>query len=63
MGASVRSHSCAFLLKYARIASMSLPKYAKSELGADAIAVMVDTRAPPKPTDTMLTPAFFTTAA
>ena len=62
LGARASSHSCA-LLKCVRIASKSLPKYAKSELGADAIAVIVDTRAPPNPTDTTATPAFFTTAA
>ena len=62
-GATARLHSFASAPKCLRIASMSLPKNAKSDVGDDAIASIVDTAAPPKPTATMLTPALFTVDA
>ena len=49
--------------KWARTASMSPPKKAKSELGEEAIDRIVASAAPPKPTATTDTPAAFTTPA
>ena len=61
-GDAARSHRYADP-KCARTSSSDAPKNAKSELGADAIDRIVDSRAPAKPTATIDTPADFTADA